>query len=256
MPRPKYPSTLLPRMNQLGFTDYNAAFGPTAGLNNPSADLFQNHFGLWTRNQMAKTDLSNNSLSISREIPLDTEAMDASRVVEKFQRFKTSATFLRDCERELREKKDKLNSETTGENSIEAKMDKTIQFLLGGFQASQEDYEKLIRAKQDFLEIERKIAGDLQGILDRQLHDTRLELEYAESNLLTLRKFIEMGVRNMIPEERVRSNLCPVCMEHEVNRCIVPCGHTCCSSCAGNIGTNCMSCRGHIQSVNPLFFSI
>ena len=50
-------------------------------------------------------------------------------------------------------------------------------------------------------------------------------------------------------------NRCPICMEAEINRCLVPCGHTFCSRCSQRILT-CPVCRGEIASCIPLYVNL
>lgn len=50
-------------------------------------------------------------------------------------------------------------------------------------------------------------------------------------------------------------NRCPICMEAEINRCIVPCGHTFCTTCSRRLFT-CPVCRGMMESCIPLFINI
>jgi hypothetical protein len=44
------------------------------------------------------------------------------------------------------------------------------------------------------------------------------------------------------------NSICPICMDAELNAVVVPCGHTCCYKCAGQLST-CHLCRADIITI-------
>lgn len=60
----------------------------------------------------------------------------------------------------------------------------------------------------------------------------------------------------LIPEiqkiEKIGIDKCKVCMDEEIEACLIPCGHTCCAGCAVKMD-NCHMCRGVIADVQNVF---
>jgi hypothetical protein len=56
-----------------------------------------------------------------------------------------------------------------------------------------------------------------------------------------------VGLQSML------SSRCGICMKHQVDRFVDPCGHTLCSTCALQLNGTCFVCRGRAVSVRPLF---
>jgi hypothetical protein len=48
---------------------------------------------------------------------------------------------------------------------------------------------------------------------------------------------------------------CPICLERQVDRFLMPCGHTYCSTCMCGITDSCPMCRKPIQKIADLYFN-
>jgi hypothetical protein len=122
--------------------------------------------------------------------------------------------------------------------------------------ASQEEFEKLMDAKKACRTAEEAIEKKVRDKWRDEMKLTNSKLEFAEVNLLSIKEYMSLSVKSLIPDGQAKANMCPICYEKEVNRCCVPCGHTLCSTCSDKAGTSCVTCRALVDKTIPLYFSI
>ena len=83
-----------------------------------------------------------------------------------------------------------------------------------------------------------------------------------ELKLIAYRKLFIKTTNEIINNEKISKNMCPICFENEINMCAIPCGHTCCNECvlqAHNFNNNrkkCLNCRNNIKEYIKIYFSL
>lgn len=243
-------------------TDLTAAFGANHGIggsaiSNGMDDLtsifMSGRLGMGSLYE----DLSGSMPFVGRTPkPLDPSAYQSGEILTKFREFRTLVGDRKSTLKSLEETLAEIRKWAIGEESMTVKLDTFHHLLLDDGRTSQEQFEALQRARKVYFEAQKPVADGRIERLQEEITKVRQELDFAETNLGALRAFLTAGVRELIPEERIHNNLCPVCMEHDVNCVLVPCGHTLCRGCSDQVGTKCMTCRAAITKVNPVFFSI
>jgi hypothetical protein len=242
-------------------TDLTIAFGTNHGIGGGTSVSNEMNGMMFVPPRLALgstyQDLSGSgSLLQFRPKALDLTAYQSGEIIEKFREFQTLAGDRKATLRSLEEKLAEIKKLAISDESISIKLDAFHNLLLDDCLTPQDQFQALQAARKAYFDAQRPVVDARIERLQKEINQVREELEYAETNLGALRAFLTTGVRQLIPEDRIRNNLCPVCMENDINRVLVPCGHTLCLGCSDQIGTKCMTCRATITKVMPVFFSI
>ena len=105
-----------------------------------------------------------------------------------------------------------------------------------------EKYEALLESTEAYV----------QTIFDKhQIKDAYRDFVEAYRRFITLRDVVLM-MRTMQSNEN--EPICSVCISEQIVYAIVPCGHTCCSTCMLKQTGVCFFCRGAIRERQKLFF--
>jgi len=98
------------------------------------------------------------------------------------------------------------------------------------------------------------LVSSLEKYLEISFRDMGIEDNY--KNLLSLYEK-HITLRDAIQVFKAGSqceNLCPICLNEQVNMAAVPCGHTFCATCIRRMNQDCGMCRGKIRERLKLFF--
>lgn len=105
--------------------------------------------------------------------------------------------------------------------------------------------------------------ANCRSIIEKILTAKRSEIDELKreemrlhENITAIREMIVLGVKMIIPEEKVKKTMCPICFDKEINMVLSPCGHTLCQDCSTKIERKCMTCRGHVAHKMNIYFSI
>lgn len=111
------------------------------------------------------------------------------------------------------------------------------------------------------------VHGELQGITNEFLKQLLKKQEEIISNLqssagllIVNRDKIEAIIRSLGGTYNVIKNTpmyhtCPICITHEVDVYLEPCGHTLCRLCNERQNTHCHMCRTKIRSCRNIYYS-
>ena len=104
------------------------------------------------------------------------------------------------------------------------------------------------------LENEVKEANKLLfSEIRNHIMDLDVKLSTTQDMLAKYREFIRTGVKELVGPD-VTLTSCSICWENEIAECLVPCGHTFCSSCIKKATSKqCMTCRTTYTSHVKLF---
>lgn len=116
-----------------------------------------------------------------------------------------------------------------------------------------------VNAKKVFLEKRKPLLDSALEAMKAQIISLTEKSSTTASNLDIYKHFLRTGTSEMLGNN-IKPNLCSVCFENQVDKCIVPCGHTFCSKCvdkslrSGPV-QSCMSCRAPIEKTVKIFLS-
>jgi hypothetical protein len=229
--------------------DLTEVWGASHGISHRS-------FNISSREEYLYTDLSANRGSISSSKPLHSVTHDSIEIINQFQNFQGLVKKIRDVLKKQEENLADFLKYSEGSQSIPNVLDEYRRFLIHRGMMSEEDYTELTETGKRYIDIQQKILDAHVKVCKDEIVKTKEELDDAEKNLAVLRSFLVTGIKEMIPESQIRNHICPICMEKDINRVLVPCGHTLCSDCSQQVGTNCMNCRAIISKSIPIYFSV
>lgn len=211
--------------------------------------------------QMVGVDISgaytyiNQPLTDYRPEPFRKEqvSVDAESIMGKYRDFEA---LMRKCKDRQKELQDAAKSLDKHRDDLWQYRNSLHNLLFSTGLATQEEFQAILDAKKACRAAEDIVEKKVREGWRKENSKITDELQYAETNLAVLRDYLSLSVKSLIPEGQAKANMCPICYEKEVNRCCVPCGHTVCSGCAAQGGSECMTCRTHLDKTIPLFFSI
>lgn len=193
------------------------------------------------------------NLSIQpNEEPLEPISIDAANVAKTYQ-----------------ERTNRLNTVNNKINALVAEQSKINQ----GWNDMVQQHDKILLELRSTLpnekttdmvvafETYKNIMDNNLALWNKQVAENiskfNTECDNIESNLNEMRKLIVTGVKELIPEDQIQPNLCPVCFDQQVKVCLVPCGHTVCRKCSADMRLNtCMTCRAFIRERVVMYFSV
>jgi hypothetical protein len=202
-------------------------------------------------------------------IDLDTSALDADDLVCKYKAHKMAYDMntanVAEIEKKLKDldthKEDYLRQRNSYHN-----------YMLSMSKITPEIYDTLMKYKHDLHEQEERIRGIMIEELTFSLKECKEDLEINLANMNKFREFVSIGLKSLVSTDKIKQHFCPICLEKEVDKCIVPCGHTFCEGCInksmGSLGSmtvwhsdtqttvgKCPTCRGNIEKTIPFFLS-
>ena len=186
-------------------------------------------------------------------LPLEPGSQQSQIIMENYKSLKHTHKSLLN-ELELIEKQIQ-SIENTGKNVGVAIEDYTHQLLHSGV-LSNDEFSKLQQHQQEMKNIHSEYQTKCIGFYKKRVWELSSKLENVQMNLASYIEFIKAGIHEMMGSD-IKKNTCAICLESEVDHCLVPCGHTYCGNCIQkSANNNCMLCRAHIQKKMKLYLAI
>lgn len=95
-------------------------------------------------------------------------------------------------------------------------------------------------------DLESEVASanrELYSVIQNQIAKLEVKLMTTQDIFGKYREFIKTGVKELVGPD-VKTTSCSICWENDIAECLVPCGHTFCSSCINKATSKqCMTCR-------------
>lgn len=218
-------------------------------INNTS--LFQNNLlNNYLPNNNETRNLSEEIIKYSNEnITIDNETYSANKIISCYHNHKKNLHSLTVTLTE----KFKLKTTMQKENeSLYRNIGNIITMLNlnSNIFSNNEEITNYIQYVKDFKEKHIKIHEDIINVLDSNIEYLLKRKKYIEINLKEFNNFMKM----VNETNDLRTHLCSICYENEVNMCLIPCGHTLCENCSLKLSYNCHSCRRNIEDRIKLYF--
>lgn len=151
-----------------------------------------------------------------------------------------------------------LEIEKSDSNFLEAMDSFESKVLTFPFHTS-EHIEEYVNAKKVLQEKRKHLLYSALEAMKAQVISLTEKSSTTKSNLDIYKDFLRTGTSEMLANN-IKPNLCTVCFENEIDKCIVPCGHTFCSKCVdksqgSGLLRSCMSCRSPVEKTVKIFLS-
>jgi hypothetical protein len=200
-------------------------------------------------------DSQDNSHATPRSsIDLDQLSKDAKHIVQDFKRKEQQ---LKEIESNIRQTETELTDiDTMFKDITIARMKLECEIVLSNI-TSNEDSDNLTLLGNSYIEKLTILQAELLNNKRNKLRTLERRRTIIEENLNALRKFILLGVKEIVSTEvgNEKTHLCPICFINEVSLCLEPCGHTVCGECSNRVNYSCMVCRKRIDKKIRLYFS-
>lgn len=183
-----------------------------------------------SRQDVSGTTMSFQEIQEKREsiIEIDEYTLQADTIVNKFKFYKNAYEAnlknIADTKKKL-EELEKTKEEYLEYSSVYHNL------LLGLLNFPIETFDSLVKKKKKLKELEESMRKEVIENLRGSLRKFENEMENALFNMNKLRECISAGIKAVLPESELKQNLCTICLEKEVDTCVVPCGHTFCEAC-------------------------
>jgi DNA repair ATPase RecN len=184
---------------------------------------------------------------------LDKCSVDAVNIVRDFQNKKERLDLIKQKIAALKTDQEQIDNYWT---DISNKHDK-IWFLLTKYTKENEETQHLCSEFEHYKNVMLEKTDLCNKKINNSLETFNTECYKLEQNINEMRHLIITGVKEILPDDKVQQNLCPICFERPVETCLVPCGHTVCKLCSSNMrSSSCMTCRAIIRERITMFFSV
>lgn len=154
---------------------------------------------------------------------------------------------------------DIVNEEIENKNSlIEKLIERSTQVQLSHVSLCDILIDNLTEVSESFDLYDKVVTKQVEKLVADcrdQVSKLMDEQNILDENISAMRYLLVTTVKELIPEEKLKSGNCPVCFETEANVCLVPCGHTTCKNCSTRLRGKCATCRATITQVVKLFYS-
>lgn len=115
-------------------------------------------------------------------------------------------------------------------------------------------------------DLEDRFRTGVNVYLERYSRQKQELLTRLNAELATIQQELDLvnQVNNALPADAAAvaaapSMKCPICMNNDLNRCLIPCGHTLCSTCAETLTLRghavCYLCRTPVERTVPFFLN-
>ena len=185
--------------------------------------------------------------------PLDNVAQEVSKYTEKYSELKELLNFLDKQKAEMLLRRTALDSLLL---KLKSQFGETENIIGREALANTKEMEEITDSGKIYLSLVEPLVLKSIYELSTKIQTLCEDISINESNLSLLSNFFLTSAKAIIPVDKVCSNMCPVCFDSQVDRVCVPCGHTICSACSTKTTGKCTLCRGSIDKVIKLYFSI
>jgi hypothetical protein len=189
------------------------------------------------------------------EAPLPQEEgfFDLQALIERYKKLKQHQKFLTN---EMESVNKNINELETQQRTYRvAAADYTNMLLRNGI-LSKDDYNSLQEKTKELQDLQLRFSQKCLKHYKDQAQDLTTNFSSTQQTLAAYTEFIKTGVQEMVGPD-VTPNMCSVCLESEINHCLVPCGHTFCEGCIKKSGgQKCMTCRTTVQKSVKLYLGI
>ncbi len=190
--------------------------------------------------------------TVNTKSGLSPYSLDSVKFVGSFQQHTTEHTNV--CNK-LEELDTSIRTVLTDLNTM-VESSRKVQIFWKKSGLSMEESKTAKDAWDDVEKMFKTHTDHMIKVQQKEMEELRSKQAELEENMAAMRKCVVLGIQMMIPEDKAKKNLCPVCFDNEVNKVLIPCGHTVCAECVTKIGRCCMSCRQPITSKYTVYLSV
>lgn len=197
-------------------------------------------------------------------IEIDQYTLHTDIVMNKFKSYKSAYEENQRTIYDISKKIDNINKEKEEYLKLSSIYHNS---LLSFFNFPKEIYDSLTKQTNDLRELENKMREELLENLGVALRKSEQEIETNLYNMNKLRDCISAGIKAILPGGELKQNMCTICLEKEINTCVVPCGHTFCEGCilrsmdtyvslsVAPLKGNCPTCRFSIEKTIKIYLN-
>lgn len=128
-----------------------------------------------------------------------------------------------------------------------------VKSFAGTDESLVEDLNKWRAVQADVNALKDHIANKHTIKLQAIVSEIREKLDAVAEELNVIRNFIKTGVKELVPSDEIKPNMCIICLDNTISHALVPCGHTLCKECCDKIEEDCPSCRSPMSDVLKIF---
>jgi hypothetical protein len=181
----------------------------------------------------------------------DPVTLDAEKLVSRYNTLCETSTNLEKALSEGRKDYDEYVNMEIDFNAISNEFQKKT--FSRGDESSIEEFNKWRSLQADVNKLRDNIATNHKSKLENRLSEIKQKLDAVAAELDVIRNFIKTGVKEFIPSNEIKPNMCIICLDNTISHALVPCGHTLCKECCDKIEEDCPSCRTQMTEVLKIF---
>jgi hypothetical protein len=181
----------------------------------------------------------------------DPVTLDAEKLVSRYNTLCEMSTNLEKALSEGRRDYDEYVNMEIDFNAISNEFQKKT--FSRGDESSIEEFNKWRSLQADVNKLRDNIATNHKSKLETRLSEIKQKLDAVAAELDVIRNFIKTGVKEFIPSNEIKPNMCIICLDNTISHALVPCGHTLCKECCDKIEEDCPSCRTQMTEVLKIF---
>jgi len=181
----------------------------------------------------------------------DPVTIDTEKLVSRYNTLCEMSTNLEKALSEARRTYDEYTNMEINFDAISNEFQK--KSFSPGDESSIEDLNKWRSLQAAANTLRDNIATSHKGKLETRLSEIKQKLDAVAAELDVIRNFIKTGLKEFIPSNEIKPNMCIICLDNTISHALVPCGHTLCKECCDKIEEDCPSCRTQMTEVLKIF---
>jgi hypothetical protein len=181
----------------------------------------------------------------------DPVTLDSEKLVSRYNTLCEMFTNLEKVLSEGRKEYDEYVNMEIDFNAISNEFQKKT--FSRGDESSIEEFNKWRSLQAAANTLRDDIVSKHKSKLETRLSEIKQKLDAVVAELDVIRNFIKTGVKELIPSDEIKLNMCIICFDNTISHALVPCGHTLCKECCDKIQEDCPSCRTQMTEVLKIF---
>jgi hypothetical protein len=181
----------------------------------------------------------------------DPVTLDTEKLVSRYNTLCEMSTNLEKALTEARRGYDEYINMEIDFNAISNEFQKKT--FSQGDESSIEDFNKWRSLQAAANTLRDDIVSKHKSKLETRLSEIKEKLDTVVAELNVIRNFIKTGVKELVPSDEIKPNMCIICLDNTISHALVPCGHTLCKECCDKIEEDCPSCRSQMTEVLKIF---